>query len=771
MTTHVFLRKKCILACLLLLLSFCLQAQTAVVSGIVIDKETGQPVEDVIISIEKTDNHTHTNALGEFFFVELPNGTYEIDFGKLGYEEKRMEVEILEKENKPLRIELLFNAKTLRTVSIESDRPVSAASSGYITQVDFENRPKNSAQDMLRLVPGLFIAQHAGGGKAEQIFIRGFDCDHGTDVATFVDGIPVNMPSHGHGQGYEDLHFLIPEVVKGMSVFKGPYAPQYGDFATGAAVEFNTKDTLENNIFQLETGLVPSIQAVTSNRALTLLQLPDFNSKVSSYVAADIVNSRGYFEKSQHFKRFNLFSKTVFTINNKSKIDFSVSGFASSWDASGQIPERAVKSGLITRYGSIDDSEGGTTQRNNLNLVYHNDLKNGSLETQVYLSNYRFKLFSNFTFNLKDSIRGDEIEQGDNRVIRGLNSRYRRSHTLGKLNSMFTLGASFRSDEIQNELWHVTKRKRLEVSAQSLIHQRSTSIYVNESIRFSDYLRLDIGGRYDYFIFDVIDQLPTDTIHTNYSGYNYQTLFSPKLNAIFTANDHLQFFINSGNGYHSNDARSVVQEEKNHQLPRAWGAELGSLIHIKNHTVFSVAFWWLDLENELVYVGDEGTTENKGASRRTGLDISARYQFNSWLSADVDLNISKNTFLHVVFGEQLKTNFHIPLSPAITSSGGVNGKFRKGMEAAIRYRYLADRPANELNTVVAQGYIIFDISLSYKVRNFRIGLVVENTLNAKWNEAQFDTESKLPLENKAVDELHFTPGTPLFAKVMIGYTF
>ncbi len=768
---NVFLQKKCVLGFLLTSMSGILFAQTATISGSIKDKETGQPIEDVVVSIEKKNNHTHTDAAGEFSFISLPSGTYEIDFNKFGYEKQRREIQLTDNEKKQLAIELIFNANTLSTIAIESDRPVSAASSSYLSKLDFENRPKNSAQDLLRLVPGLFIAQHAGGGKAEQIFIRGFDCDHGTDVATFVDGIPVNMPSHGHGQGYEDLHFLIPEVVKGMNVFKGPYAPQYGDFATGAAVQFNTMDTLESNLFQLETAYVPNVPAITSKRGLMMYQLPSTNSKVTSYLAADVINNRGYFESSQRFNRFNIFSKTVFTINEQSHLSLSISGFGSSWDASGQVPERAVASGLITRYGSLDNSEGGATQRNNINLIYHVNLKDGEFETQAYTSNYRFKLFSNFTFNLEDSINGDEIEQGDNRVIRGLNARYTIPHKLGNMNNKFSLGTSFRADEIENELWHAVKRQRLEARAHAFIHERSTSIYANELFRFNEHFRIELGARYDYFIFDVEDQLATDSTHLNYSGYNYQTLFSPKLNAIYTANNHLQFFINSGSGFHSNDARSVVQEPNNHQLPRSWGAELGSLVHISDRFVFSAAVWWLDVENELVYVGDDGTTENKGSSRRTGIDISARCQLTPWLFADIDMNFSKNIFIDTVFGKQLKTDYYIPLAPSITSSGGLSTKTKKGLEGSIRYRYLAERPANESNTIVAHGYAIFDASVNYRIKHFKIGLVVENIFGSNWNEAQFATESKLQMENKAVDELNFTPGTPFAAKVIVGYSF
>ena len=205
---------------------------------------------------------------------------------------------------------MIVKSISLPTVSVAAERPVSAASSKHLSAIDFENRPKNSAQDMLRLVPGLFIAQHAGGGKAEQIFIRGFDCDHGTDVASYVDGIPVNMVSHGHGQGYMDLHFLIPETVGEMDVFKGPYSPKYGNFATGAAVSFSTKDTLENNLIKLEQTFIPEIGNVSVPRVLAMFKAPFNSENVKTYLAADVLNNRGYFDAPQDFTRVNPVSYT-----------------------------------------------------------------------------------------------------------------------------------------------------------------------------------------------------------------------------------------------------------------------------------------------------------------------------------------------------------------------------------------------------------------------------------------------------------------------------
>ncbi len=765
------LTKKIYSLILSMLLSSFAFAQNGSVKGTVKDKETLLPIEDVVVSIEKTNNYTQTDATGNFSFLSLPSGSYEIDFNKLGFKKQKAIIIISESETKQLDMELVSSATNLSSVDVAADKPVSAASSKFLSQIDFENRPKNSAQDMLRLVPGLFIAQHAGGGKAEQIFIRGFDCDHGTDVATFVDGMPVNMPSHGHGQGYEDLHFLIPELVQGMEIFKGPYSPKFGDFATGAAVQFNTLDSLDNNLIQIETGYVPNVKAVSAQRGLALLKLPDIGSNSTSYFAADVVGNRGYFENSQDFNRVSLFSKTTVAVTDHSHIHFSVGGFGSSWNASGQIPERAVAEGLISRFGSLDNSEGGTTQRNNLNFVYHTQLQASEFEAQFYTFDYRFKLFSDFPFFLEDSIHGDEIEQDDNRTVRGFNAHYSIMHKLGTMDDKFTLGASYRSDDIENQLWHAEKRVRLEARAHATIHERSNGIYANEVFRFSDHLRAEVGGRFDYFIFDVEDVLPTDSVHTNYTGFNYQTLFSPKFNLIYSPSEKLNLFFNAGSGYHSNDARSVVQQQGEHQLPRAVGAEIGTLFHLGNRFVGSAALWWMDLENELVNVGDDGTTEDRGPSRRTGVDISARLQLTSWLFTDADVNLAKNIFIDKLYGKQLATDYYLPLAPIATSAGGLTAKFKNGFESGLRYRFMAKRPANESNTVVARGYNVVDFSANYKTKHYKIGLVIENLLNTEWNEAQFDTESRLPFETKSVDELDYTPGTPFAAKIILGYIF
>lgn len=758
-----------IITTLFLLLWHISMSQTSGINGLVIDRITQTPVPQAVIKLNVDSEPISSDSSGSFR-INLKPGSYQIIFSKLGYEKQTINAEVSENKFTNTQIPLNENTIELDAADIISDRPVSAASSKYLSDIDFKNRPKNSAQDMLRLVPGLFIAQHAGGGKAEQIFIRGFDCDHGTDVATFVDGIPVNMPSHGHGQGYEDLHFLIPETVGGMEIFKGPYAPQFGNFATGAAVKFNTIDSLEKNSFQLESGYVPQIKSVTTNRALLLYQLPFKPGKIKSFVAGEAIANRSYFESDQHFKRLSVFSKTVLQLNNQSCLRFSIGSFQSSWDASGQIPERAVQSGLISRFGSIDNSEGGITSRSNYNVGYTTILKSGVFDAQAYVSTYQFRLFSNFTFFLDDPVHGDQIEQTDNRTIKGINLKYSTYHRLFNMDNRITVGGTIRNDIVHNGLWHTEKQARIEPRVVALIHERATGFYMNEEFHFSDRVRIEAGGRFDYINFNVKDFIPADTVRGNYTGGNYQSLFSPKLNFIYCPTANTQLFLNSGIGFHSNDARSVVRQAEQHHLPSAPGAETGILKHFRR-SVVTASVWTLFMENELVYVGDAGTTEDRGSSRRTGIDISVRYQFNRWLIFDADLNVARNVFTSKLFGKRMENDYYIPLAPVFCSAGGASLRITKTTEAAIRYRYMSERPANESASVIARGYFVTDCSVNYKRNNYKLGISVENLFNTEWNEAQFDTESKLSSEVVSTDELHFTPGTPFSLKLIAAVLF
>ncbi len=686
----------------------------------------------------------------------------------------------------------------LEKILVTGDRAYSTASSKSIREFDLNIRPMKTAQDMLQLAPGLVVTQHAGGGKAEQIFLRGFDADHGTDVAISTDGIPVNMVSHGHGQGYADLHYVIPELVESIDLFKGPYFARHGNLSTAGSVLFRTKDYIDANIVKIEGGEF-NTQKVTG-----LFQVPGGSEQQNTYFGAQFYNTDGSVESDQNFQRSNLFGKFHTYLNETNKLAFSVSSFSSAWDASGQIPQRAVDSGLITRYGTIDDLEGGQTGRQNLNLVYTATGENNSrFLVQPYFTRYNFKLFSNFTFFLDDPENGDMIEQTDDRTILGLNTEYEFEQLIYSMQSTTTFGGGFRSDDIAVSLWHSPNRRRLTEKVNSGIIERNLFLWVQEELIINSQLRLQLGLRGDYFTFNVEDHLDTLSDATtnlpHASGYAQEAMLNPKFNLVYSPLHLTDVFLNFGTGFHSNDARDVVIERTisdlartfRHQglnatqinerltqlnfdpaqsgirtLPRAIGAEIGARQQFWNRFNIGIAGWLLDLDEELVFVGDAGETEISGKSRRIGIDIEARAQILSWLWADTDVNLSSGKFVD----EPSDAN-EIPLAPRMTSTGGLTAIHPSGLSANLRYRYIGDRPANEDNSVTAEGHTLVNLGLSYAFGPFKYFATVENLFDVDWNEAQFDTESRLFGEGEPVSEIHFTPGNPRNIQAGISYQF
>ena len=312
----------------------------------------------------------------------------------------------------------------LEPVVVSAPPPVSSSSELYLPGRDFELRPQGRPADILRLVPGLIIGQHAGGGKAEQYFLRGFDADHGTDVALFVDGLPVNLRSHAHGQGYADLHFLIPETLKQVDVYKGPYFVEFGDFATAGAINFVTLDTVPENLVEAAGG------SWGTQRYLTLLS--PTRDRLKTLFASEVYTTNGPFDRPQEYIRFNVFGKASAALSESVDASVWVSYLNSNWFGSGQIPERAVREGLIDRFGSIDNSEGGNTQRFNGNVDLRWRLsENDTIKVHGYGQYYQLDLFSNFTFFLNDPVNGDQIEQSDrNRIVAGLDTTYEHRGTL-----------------------------------------------------------------------------------------------------------------------------------------------------------------------------------------------------------------------------------------------------------------------------------------------------------------------------------------------------
>ncbi len=729
----------------LLVLSGALGAQNA--RGTVKSK-SGETLVGAYVSHVNSDVHTHSDEFGNFLIRGVTEGdTLLISY--LGFEPRKM---ILKALDRPVVVVLEESFIDLGQVVVRNNN----RETNIVSSIDVGLRPVTNSQQILRRVPGLFIGQHAGGGKAEQIFLRGFDIDHGTDVAISVDGMPVNMVSHAHGQGYADLHFIIPETIEKIDFAKGPYAADVGNFATAGYVKFRTRDRLDNSMVSLEAG------NFNSKRFTGLFNLVD-TSRTSAYVAASYTATDGPFESSQNFYRNNFMGKLTHEFAGGLRVSLLASHFRSRWDASGQIPVRAVESGRISRFGAIDDTEGGQTSRTNIALEASRILdENSYLKANTYFSLYDFELFSNFTFFLEDPVNGDQIRQFEDRQLFGFESSYNRTASLGTGSALFRAGAGLRADLSNDNSLARTRARRvtLEEIQRGRIDERNFYAFADADLTFGR-LSIQPGLRVDAFEFNYVDDL--DTI------YNLQhqtaTAVSPKLSVLYDVSPGLRLFAKAGIGFHSNDTRVVLDRTARDILPAAYGADLGATFKPSRRTVANVAAWYLKLDQEFVYVGDAGIVEPSGETRRVGIDFDVRHQLNDWLFANLDVNYAYARSLEAPEGED-----RIPLAADLTASGGLTAS-QDRWRANVQFRHLGDRAANEDNSIVAEGYTVVDASASYDIGALTLGFQIDNLLDTEWNETQFATESRLRNEVSPVEEIHFTPGTPFAFRALLKYRF
>ena len=736
-------------------------AHRGVIKGYLYSQSTNAPLVNASVELLNTGKVTQTDKFGFYAFKNLEEGLYQLRFSYLGFKSLTTTVQVSETEiadAAPVVTSLPEGDINLAEVSVSAYRPEPLQT---ISTLDINLRPIQSTQDVLRIVPGLFIAQHAGGGKAEQLFLRGFDIDHGTDIRLTVDGIPVNMVSHAHGQGYADLHFVIPETIEEVSFGKGPYQASQGNFATAGYADFKTRSQLDKNSIKLEAGLFNTYRAVGM---VNLLGQRAKKQNQHAYLASEFLFSNGYFESPQDLNRLNVLGKYQGGIGKNSILTAVVSTFRSSWNASGQVPDRAVAAGIISRFGAIDDTEGGETSRHNITASILNILPNQAvLENQLYFVNYNFELYSNFTFFLYDPENGDQIRQKEYRNIYGYQSTYSTDKNwLGKT-SKSEAGVGMRYDVVDDSELSRTKDRNLTLVPvkKGGIRELNLSAYLSETLELSPKFTVKGALRFDQFFFRYNSQLPNER-NAKQEAARYS--ISPKFNLFYTSSPMLQLYLSTGMGFHSNDTRVSVKGKGEKVLPKAYGVDLGMLYKPVDKLILNAALWALDLEQELVYVGDEGIVEPSGKTRRIGLDIAARYQFNKYFFADADINLIKPRYR-----EHAEGNNYIPLAPTMTSTGGLTYNGTNNFSGSIRYRYLHDRAANEDYSLTADGYMLLDAVLSYTLKKLEFKLTVENLMNVDWKEAQFETESKLRNEAEPVSEIHFTPGTPFFVKLGVMY--
>ena len=717
-------------------------------TGELIDME-GEPVSYALIHEIKSGDHTHSNDEGRFTLenIEIGDTLYisHLTYTALNH--------LVSQLDELVTIRMSASEISLEAVTISNER----TSADILSELDIEVKPVSSSQEILTKVPGLFIGQHAGGGKAEQIFLRGFDIDHGTDITITADGIPVNMVSHAHGQGYADLHFLIPETIEGIDFGLGPYHADKGNFNTAGYVNFKTKKRVSDNLIKVETG------QFNTQRLLSIFKLVD-TEKQGAYLAGEYLISNGPFESPQNFSRLNLHGSWTSELSETASLGLSLSHFTSTWDASGQIPQRAVDDGSITRFGAIDNTEGGTTSRSNVILDYRKFLSAHSLiKSKLYYSNYNFDLFSNFTFFLEDPENGDQIRQQENRNLFGFITDYQRGIPGEKVNTDLNLGVNLRADDSNNNMLARTLNRTTILNRIQYgdVSEYNLSGYVDIGFDFGRLL-VKPGLRIDAFQFAYQDKLSQQFDRVSAS----RSIVSPKLNLYYNTTSSLQFYAKAGRGFHSNDARVFLTDPERNRIPAAYGIDLGTVWKPFSSLFINAAVWNLFLEQEFVYVGDAGIVEPSGETLRRGIDFSLRYQPLEWLFISTDINYTLARAL-----EEDAGNDYIPLAPDFTIRSGLTIKHPSGFNGGLDVRHLGDRAANEDNSIVAPGYTVVDLNMNYGFNKLSIGFQIQNLLNTEWNETQFATESRLFNESDSVEEIHFTPGVPFFFKGIVGYRF
>lgn len=653
-------------------------------------------------------------------------------------------------------------------VQIVAERPGGEQASRLVVgRRELELRPRLRPADILEAVPGLFAVQHAGGGKANQYFLRGFDADHGTDVAFFADGVPLNMVSHGHGQGYTDFHFLIPELVVTLDAYKGPYYAQLGDFATAGAVNLKLAEKFEESFAQISIGQYGILRGV-------VVESPDLGDTWRAVAAAELYKQEGPFKNPEGLKRFNVFLRATHDIGKTSKIQMTWMSYGSSWKASGQLPARAVcgegEAGLappaafgkpcIDRFGYVDPTEGGSTQRHMASAMFSTAWSKADLQAMAYFVKYNFRLYSNFTFFAEDPQRGDQIEQADDRLIGGLDARFRRHDHLLGAQLTTSIGLQVRFDSIDNGLYHDVARERLQDKVKAHINEGQIGLYIEEDARIRKWLRFVLGLRAQRIDVGVDDALEDRTASKNASsGQRGSMQLLPKAMAIVSPIPQLDLFGAIGRGFHSNDARGVVLGKNAATLiTPAMSYEVGVRVTPLKDLTLSASAFLLDLDSELVWVGDAGNTEASGQTRRMGVELDARYRVKNWLFADLGATFTKATFRGANNADA------VPLAPTRTVSAGVSARPTFGdftPFASFRIKHIGARPANEDRSLVAEGFTILDANAGLRWRRFEVGLDVQNMTNAKWREVQFATTSKLKYEPSPVTGIHYTPGWPI----------
>ncbi len=628
-----------------------------------------------------------------------------------------------------------------------------SASQGIVGAAELGARPFLRRGELLEVIPGVVITQHSGGGKANQYFLRGFNLDHGSDFSVSVDGLPVNLRSHAHGQGYADLNFLIPELVRQVDYHKGPFFADVGDFSSAGAAEFRQFDRLPENFVSLTLGENAFARFVTGGTRSEGDQL--------TTAALELSRDDGPWIRPENFERVNAFLRHRWG-SPGAGYRLTAMAYHATWQATDQIPLRAVEAGELDRFGTLDDTDGGSSAR--VSLSFDADWRHaeGTTRLTAYALHYRMNLYSNFTYFLDDPVNGDQFNQRDRRNVLGVSlDRTWVAAPRGEMQSETTAGLQLRADLIDELGLHRTaQRSRLSTVRDDRVDQWSAGVYARNETRWRDWLRTDAGLRVDAYRFDVASDLPRN------SGRANDQIVSPKLGLALGPWAATELYLNAGFGFHSNDARGttirvdpadgVTPVDPVTPLVRSRGAEIGVRTAVIPGVVSTVSLWGLTLDSELVFVGDAGGTEPAARTRRHGLEFANFWRPTPWLALEADL-----TFTHARYRDDLGEGTRIANSITRVATGGVTFGRELGGFGSVRVRHFGPRPLTEDNAERAPASTTFNAQLGWRTEKWEIAVDVLNVLDRENYDIAYYYTSRRPGEGaEGLDDLHFHPAEP-----------
>jgi len=752
---------------------------TGSVTGRVLD-QTGAPLSGVTIdlTVGAAELNATTDERGTYRFDNAPVGSAELTYRLINFTVLRRSATVTSGQvaTVDVRLTLSISADVVVTASAtfrnmaDVENPAenlvgiaTSASQGAITAVQLDARPVMRAGEVLETVPGMIVSQHSGEGKANQYYLRGFNLDHGTDFATTVAGVPVNMPTGAHAHGYSDIGFLIPELVGGVQFKKGPYFADEGDFSAAGAANIGYLNQLDRPMLRLSAGnygwargLAAASPRVSGGFLLGAIEL---NRNDGPWVREDS------YEKINGVIRF---SKG----DNRNGFSVTGMGYWADWNSTDQVATRAIDSGLISRFGFLDGTDRGEAERQSIAAEYVRSSGPSSFRATGFALRNSLNLFSNFTFLLDDPDNGDQFEQAERRIAFGGRASYRRlGHFLGR-HTENAIGAQVRRDRISPVgLYHTLRTERLSTTREDRVGQTMTGTYAQSEVEWARTFRTTLGLRADAYRYAVTAGNPLN------SGEGTSALVSPKFAAAIGPWSGTEFYANAGMGFHSNDARGAAisidpktgePADRVTPLVRAKGAEFGVRTVRVPGLQSTVSIWYLGIASELLFVGDAGTTEAGRPSRRYGLEWTNYWRLRPWLTADADLSFSRARFT-----DDDPAGTEVPGALARVVSAGVTVESRRPVFGSLRVRHFGPRPLIEDASVRSNATTLWNAEVGYRFAgSTRLVLEAFNLFDAKVADIDYFYASRLPGEPaEGIEDVHTHPALPRSARIGLQFTF